>query len=56
MDVIPIERVRQEATLAAQTYDDVNAACPYPFFSPAGKLFLLVFMDAKAAMSEDKKH
>lgn len=46
--VIPIDRIEAEARQAAQRYQDVNAACPYPFGSDAGHAFAQFFKQARA--------
>ena len=44
---IPIARVEHEAQQAARQYNSVNAACPYPFDTDAGKLFKQFFLQAR---------
>lgn len=39
----PAHVIQREAVDAAQRYDCINAACPYPFHHPAGRLFKLFF-------------
>lgn len=46
--VIPLERIEREARAAALKYSNVNAACPYPFFSDAGHAFQQYFKLARA--------
>lgn len=46
--VIPLERLEQEARAAALQYSDVNDACPYPFGSDAGHAFSQYFKLARA--------
>ena len=45
--IIPIARVEHEARQAARQYSCINAACPYPFASDAGKLFKQIFLQAR---------
>jgi hypothetical protein len=48
--IIPIEQIRREAAEAARSYSDVNAACPYPFTTEAGRLFRQEFMAMRGAL------
>jgi len=48
-EVIPIERIQQQAKTAAQKYANVNDACPYPFQSAAGQVFKEAFFIAREA-------
>jgi hypothetical protein len=45
--VIPIERIQREAREAAERYEDVNAACPYPFSTDAAHAFKAYFVMAR---------
>jgi hypothetical protein len=45
--IIPISRIEREANAAALQYGDVNAACPYPFDTDAGRLFKQFFLLAR---------
>jgi hypothetical protein len=47
-EVIPLDRLQEEARAAALQYSDVNAACPYPFGSDAGHAFSQYFKLARA--------
>ena len=38
-EIIPIERIQQQAVKAAQKYANVNDACPYPRESRAAEIF-----------------
>ena len=40
---IPTPQIQREAAAAAHVYDDINAACPYPFNSQAGSQFKKYF-------------
>lgn len=42
--IIPIARIEREAIAAAQQHACINAACPYPFGSAAGRLFKQLFL------------
>lgn len=42
--IISISRIEREANQAATLYTDINAACPYPFDTNAGRLFKEFFM------------
>ena len=46
--ILSIARIRQEAHDAAKHFDDVNAACPYPFGSEAGRVFREQFLATRA--------
>lgn|GEM_PF-6846899 len=48
--VISLERLKREATTAAQTYTSVNCACPYPFQSEAAHAFKAFFLEARRAI------
>ena len=45
--IISIERIKQQAREAAEEYDCVNNACPYSFYTPAGRLFKQEFQKAR---------
>ncbi|MDH6185512.1 hypothetical protein [Polaromonas sp. CG_23.6] len=45
--IIPISRIEREANAAALQYSDINAACPYPFDTGAGRLFKEFFLLAR---------
>lgn len=49
-EVIPIERIKRMAEERAAQYSDVNDACPYPFFSGAGRLFKQFFLQARGKL------
>lgn len=44
--IIPIERLKREATEAAKHHSDINAACPYPFHTDAAHAFKAFFHEA----------
>ncbi|WP_157979208.1 hypothetical protein [Rhodoferax ferrireducens] len=46
-EIISVERIKREARQYAQTYANVNDACPYSFQSEAGKLFKQEFFIAR---------
>jgi len=48
--IIPIEQIKREAAEAAKRFSDVNAACPYPFTTEAGRLFRKEFTARRAAL------
>jgi len=55
---IDIEAIRAQAQKAAWEYDDINAACPYPFNTRAAFEFKDAFFGAKRDMRKlaaDKK-
>jgi hypothetical protein len=37
--IIPIDRIKQQAREAAARYENVNDACPYSFYTDAGRVF-----------------
>ena len=47
LTIIPIARVEREARQAAQKYNCIDDACPYPFDTDAGKLFKQFFLQAR---------
>ena len=47
--VISLERIEREARAAEATYQDINDACPYPFYSEAGRVFKKAFVAARVA-------
>jgi len=49
---VPIERIEREAQAAAQEHQDINAACPYPFNSDAGRLFKQFFNLAHESLKQ----
>jgi hypothetical protein len=52
-NIIPISRIEREAQQAAEQYDCVNAACPYPFGTHAGRLFKEFFLLARENMKQN---
>lgn len=44
--IVSRELIESQALKAAETYDDVNDACPYPFGTEAGRLFKATFNEA----------
>jgi hypothetical protein len=48
--IIPIDRIKQEARQAAGQFADVNAACPYPFTTEAGRIFREEFNAMRASL------
>lgn len=48
--IISIARIEREAYQAASQYADINAACPYPFETNAGRLFKQFFELAQQNM------
>jgi hypothetical protein len=48
--IVSIDYILAEAQKAAQVYSDVNAACPYPFYTGAGKAFKKEFTRVRLAM------
>lgn len=49
--IISRDRITHEARAAAFKYDDVNHACPYSFYTDAGKLFKAEFTRARAELA-----
>lgn len=49
--IVSIARIEQQAREAAAKYNNINDACPYPFYSPAGRAFKAEFMRARLASS-----
>lgn len=49
-NVIPIARIEREAIAAARQHACINAACPYPFGSAAGRLFKQLYLAAQKNM------
>lgn len=47
-----LDRIKLQARQAAAHYSDVNAACPYPFFSPAGATYRAEFLQARAQIEQ----
>lgn len=47
--IVSIERIKAEAQRAAQQFTDVNDACPYPFYSDAGRAFKAEFTKQRLA-------
>lgn len=45
--IVSIERIKRLAQERAAQYSDVNDACPYPFFTGAGRLFKQFFLQAR---------
>ena len=49
--IIPIARIEREAIAAARQHACINAACPYPFGSAAGRLFKQLYLAAQKNMT-----
>jgi len=45
------DAIRAEAQKAAWLYDDINAACPYPWGSLAAQVFRAAFEAARQTMN-----
>lgn len=43
-----LDRIKAQARQDAARYSDVNAACPYPFISPAGAAYKAEFERARS--------
>lgn len=54
-DVNPLETYQNEARRAARKFEDVNAACPYPFGTIAGQVFAKEFARERALMASAHK-
>jgi hypothetical protein len=50
--IIPISRIEREANAAALQHSDLNAACPYPFDTGAGRLFKQFFLLARENLTQ----
>lgn len=37
--IVSIDAIKKQAAAAAQQYTNVNDACPYPFYTDAGRTF-----------------
>lgn len=48
--IVPIESIKRMAEERAAQYSDVNDACPYPFFTGAGRLFKQFFLQARGKL------
>lgn len=44
------ERIKQEAREAAKRYPDIYDACPYPFGSEDGRIFVAEFLSCLSVM------
>lgn len=49
--IISLERIQREAASAAAIYSDINDACPYPFFTDAGRAFKKAFIEERAKLA-----
>jgi hypothetical protein len=47
----PIAVIETEAKKAAVLYDNVNDACPYSFYTEAGRVFKTAFQKERLAMA-----
>lgn len=57
-DVVPIDTIKRVAHLAAERGESLNAACPWPFESEAGrrfKAFYFFHVAALEALAEDRQ-
>jgi len=45
--IVSIDQIERQARLDAQRYSDVNAACPHPFHTAAGRLYRKTFEQAR---------
>ena len=50
--ITSLDRIKLQARQAAAHYSDVNAACPYPFASPAGAAYRAEFLLARAQIEQ----
>ncbi|ARV17505.1 hypothetical protein AEP_00545 [Curvibacter sp. AEP1-3] len=49
--VLPIAAIEAKARTDAATYDNVNDACPYSFYTEAGRVYKAAFQKERLAMS-----
>jgi hypothetical protein len=49
MKILSIAKIEAEAVKASKTHSNVNDCCPYPFDTPAGRVYRLAF---EAALKE----
>ena len=49
--IIPIDRIKSEARAAAARYENVNDACPYSFYTDAGRIFKSEFAKTRLEQS-----
>ena len=49
--VLPIEAIEAKARADAAIYDNVNDACPYSFYTEAGRIYKTAFQKERLAMA-----
>jgi hypothetical protein len=49
--VLPIAAIEAKARTDAAIYDNVNDACPYSFYTEAGRVYKAAFQKERLAMS-----
>jgi hypothetical protein len=52
MQILSIAKIETEAVEASKTHSNVNDCCPYPFYTPAGRIYRLAF-EAAIKHAED---
>jgi hypothetical protein len=52
MQILSIAKIETEAVKASKTHSNVNTCCPYPFDTPAGRIYRLAF-EAAIKQAED---
>jgi hypothetical protein len=52
--IISIERIKADARAAAALYDNINDACPYSFYTEAGRTFKAEFYRVRVAQAMEK--
>jgi hypothetical protein len=54
-EVLPIEAIQAKARSDAAIYEHVNDACPYSFYTEAGRVYKAAFQKERLAMSMQGK-
>lgn len=49
--ILSIERIKADARAAAALYDNINDACPYSFYTEAGRVFKAEFTRVRLEQS-----
>lgn len=48
--IVSLDQIKQQAAQAAEKFTDVNDACPYPFYTDAGRTFKQEFTRVRMQM------
>jgi len=50
--IVSLEKIEAQAKAAAQIYDHIDLACPYSFYTAAGRAFKAAFQKERMAIAK----